>query len=254
MGIVLRTSHVRKKGGVAIKPVIGITASRNKKGAAIVNATYIQAILKAGGNPIILPSNLSKNIGNLVRVVDGIVLTGGGDIDPTLFGEEPHIHLGKVDPMRDVAEIALAKEVLRTRKPLLGICRGLQIINVAVGGNMYQDIYHQREKTTIQHSQQAPTCHPSHFVKLKKGSLLQKLVNEERIKVNSFHHQAVKDVPQPLQICGIATDGVIEAIESTIHPFVLGVQWHPEALVQKEDKISIKIFEAFIHKSQESRG
>nr|WP_075529252.1 gamma-glutamyl-gamma-aminobutyrate hydrolase family protein [Sporosarcina ureilytica] len=237
-----------------MKPVIGITASRNKKGAAIVNETYIQAILKAGGNPIILPSNLVGNIGDLIRIVDGVVLIGGGDIDPTLFSEEPHIHLGEVDPMRDVAEIALAKAVLRTRKPLLGICRGLQILNVAMGGNMYQDIYSQRENTTIQHSQQAPTCHPTHFVKLKQGSLLQKIATEETIKVNSFHHQAVRDVPQPLQVCGIASDGIIEAIESTIHPFVLGVQWHPEALVQKEDKISMKIFEAFIHKSKESRG
>src|SRR5690606_26069404 len=102
---------------------------------------------------------------------------------------------------------------------------------------------------TIQHSQKAPTYHPSHFVKIKNDSLLRKITNKEVIKVNSFHHQAVKDVPQPLQVSGIASDGIIEAIESTIHPFVLGVQWHPEALAQKDDFISIKIFEAFIQKS-----
>lgn len=254
MGIIFWTSNVCEKGGVIILPVIGITADRAKKdGTHMVKNTYVQAVIRAGGMPFIVPSGVEGTIEEVVHRLDGVILTGGGDIDPTLFGAEPHPHLGEVEPERDQFEIALTNAMIQAEKPILGICRGMQVLNIAFGGNMYQDIYAERKNLCIQHGQKAPTYHPSHYVQLEKGSLLQKIAQLDRIKVNSFHHQAVKDVLRPLTVCGIASDGIIEAIESTSHPFLLGVQWHPEALVQKEDDVSIKIFEAFVRKSMESR-
>lgn len=237
-----------------MKPIIGITADVGENNRQVLKDTYVKAVIHAGGLPMILPIGIEEEVQQIAGFIDGLLLTGGGDIDPTLFGEEPHQRLGDVEPARDTVELELFKEVLALNKPILGICRGLQIINIAAGGNMYQDIYTQKEGELLQHSQKAPTFHASHFVQVEKGSLLESLAETTQIKVNSYHHQAVKDVPPPLKVSGVASDGVIEAIESTTHRFVLGVQWHPEALVQKEDVVSRRIFDRFIEKSQESRN
>lgn len=130
--------------------------------------------------------------------------------------------------------------------PIFGICRGMQILNVASGGNLYQDIYKQRKQISIQHSQKAPTEHASHLVHIEEGSLLRKIMGTEKMLVNSFHHQAVKVVSEQFIISARATDGIIEAIESVAEPFVIGVQWHPEALV---DQSAVKLFEQFIRES-----
>ena len=187
-------------------------------------------------------------------MLDGILLTGGGDIDPTLFNEEPHAKLGEVTPARDSLEIELAKEMLQVNKPILGICRGLQILNVALGGADYSRYSFTKHKPILQHSQKAPRSHPSHFVQIEKDTILESITETPKIKVNSFHHQAVKDVPKPLIISGTASDGIIEAVESTAHHFVLGVQWHPEALAENGEAVSLRLFNKFIEKCKEGRS
>lgn len=237
-----------------MKPVIGITTDIETEGKQVLDHNNVQAIIRSGGLPVILPTGIDNDVKQLSTMLDGLLLTGGGDINPMIFGEEPHKHLEEVSPSRDSIEIAIFREMLKLNKPILGICRGLQIINIALGGNMYQDIYSQRDVPLLQHSQKAHRYHQSHFVQVKKGSLLESISNTEQIKVNSYHHQAVKDVPLPLIISGVASDGTIEAIESTEHPFVLGVQWHPEGLAENKDAVSLDIFERFIEKCRESRA
>ena len=237
-----------------MKPIIGITTDVEKNDKHVLKNTYVKAVIRAGGLPIILPVGAEEDVKQFAGLIDGLLLTGGGDIDPTIFGEEPHARLGDVEPARDAVELDLFKEVLALNKPILGVCRGLQVINIALGGNMYQDLNAQKEGDLLQHIQKAPNFHGSHYVQVEPDSLLASITKENQIKVNSFHHQAVKDVPKPLRISGVASDGVIEAIESTAHNFVLGVQWHPEALAQKEDAVSLQIFDTFIQKCAESRA
>ena len=233
--------------------MIGITTDIENESKHVLNNNNVQAVLRAGGLPVVLPIGIEQDVKQLSTMLDGLLLTGGGDIDPMLFGEEPHKHLGDISPSRDSAEIALVQEMLKNNKPILGVCRGLQIINIALGGNMYQDIYSQRDVPLLQHAQKAHRYHQSHFVQVKEGSLLESITKSEQIKVNSYHHQAVKDVPLPFIISGVASDGTIEAIESTEHSFVLGVQWHPEALADNKETVSLRIFEKFLKKSHEGR-
>lgn len=237
-----------------MKPIIGITTSLEGNDKHMLKNGYIDAVIRAGGVPVLFPIGIECDGKQLAETFDGLLLTGGGDPDPTLFGEEPYLDLGEVEPARDATELHLFKEFLTLNKPILGICRGLQLINIACGGNMYQDIYGQKTGVLLQHKQKSAPSHASHFVEVKKGSLLESIVKAPKVKVNSFHHQAVKDVLKPLQVSGIASDGVIEAIESTTHTFVLGLQWHPEALAQKGESFSVRVFHAFIEKCKEGRN
>ena len=237
-----------------MKPVIGITADMDSERKYKLNTNYVTAVIRAGGLPFILPNGIEQDLKQAAEMLDGLLLTGGGDIDPTLFNEEPHAKLGEVTPARDKLEIQLAKEMLRVNKPILGICRGLQILNVALGGAVIQDIQSQSSNQTLQHSQKAPRSYQSHFVQVEKDTILESITETPKIKVNSFHHQAVKNVPKPLIISGTASDGIIEAVESTAHHFVLGVQWHPEALAENGDVASLRLFNKFIEKCKEGRS
>jgi len=245
------TSRVLKKGGLLVKPLIGITANVELDAKHNLANDYIQAVIKAGGIPVILPIGIDADVSELADRLDGLVLSGGGDIDPTLFGEEPHPHLGGISPGRDSLEIALIQEMLDRDKAILAICRGIQILNIAVGGDMYQDIYHQIDTPLIQHSQHAARYHLSHYVKAKPGSLLVKIAGQSEFKVNSFHHQAVRNVTHPLTIAAQASDGVIEAIESVTHSFVVGVQCHPEPISLNGDHISMRLFKSFVEASKQ---
>ena len=229
-----------------MKPVIGITTDVEKDQRNVLKNAYVQAVIRAGGLPVIVPVGIEEDASQLVAMLDGLLLSGGHDINPMLFNEEPHAYLEEVSPSRDSNELELARQMLKTGKPILGICRGLQILNVAVGGTLYQDLHKQNEGTIIQHLQKAPDAHPSHYVQVEKGSLLESVVGNERIQVNSYHHQSLKDVPPVFKITGVASDGIVEAIESTDEQFVLGVQWHPELLATKGDAVSLRIFERFL--------
>jgi len=189
---------------------------------------------------------LEQDVEQLIEMFDGLLLSGGNDINPMLFNEEPHEYLGVVSPSRDSSELELARRMLKTGKPILGICRGIQVLNVAVGGTLYQDLYKQNDSPILQHIQKAPNTHCSHYVQLDKGSLLESIAGSERIQVNSYHHQSLKEVPSVFKVTAVASDGIVEAIESTDEQFVLGVQWHPEALSVAGDAVSLRIFERFI--------
>lgn len=230
-----------------MKPIIGVTSSFKDERTMHVSYDNIDSITAAGGIPFVLPNLVEEaQITQIAEHLDGLLLTGGGDIDPTLFGEEPHKNLGVINPERDIFEVSLIKKMMTARKPVLGICRGCQILNIAAGGDMYQDIYTQISNELFQHSQRAPRWYASHYVNVEEGSLLANVVGQTRFKINSFHHQTVREMAPGFVVIGRANDGVIEAFESKQHPFVMGVQWHPECMTLKGDEPSIKLFNAFV--------
>ena len=231
-----------------MKPLIGLTASMEiDQSVYTVTNRNVKAILKAGGMPVVLPYFLEEeDVAQIAEQIDGLYATGGYDIDPTLFGEEPHPDLGTIIPARDQSEIKLMKKLMELKKPILGVCRGSQTLNIAAGGDMYQDIYAQADQALLQHRQKAPMEHMSHYVYVEKDSLLFRITGEEKFKINSYHHQANRDVSNDFRVSGKASDGIVEAVESKELPFVLGLQWHPEATIAVNDQPSLKRYEAFI--------
>lgn len=227
-----------------MKPVIGLTCSIDDQ-KHFLNNDYAEAIVRAGGIPLVIPVGTETDVVQIAGLVDGLMMTGGNDPNPLLFGQEPHPKLGEVNPERDALELELARHFLYLNKPMLGICRGMQVMNIAVGGTLYQDLS-QHKRELIQHNQDAPRTHPSHYVHVEEGSLLHRIAGTDRITVNSYHHQAVWDVAPSFTASGIASDGIIEAIESRRHRFVIGVQWHPEGLALKGDPFSLRLFEQFV--------
>lgn len=206
----------------------------------------MSAIEQAGGLPVVLPYLTSDQlIDEAVKRLDGIYLSGGGDIDPIYFDEEPHPKLGVFQPERDSFEIKITKKMLEKDKPILGVCKGAQMLNLATGGDMFQDIYSQIDGELLQHSQKAANYVATHDVELVEGSLIHQLVGEKVIRVNSFHHQANRNPGKGLIVSGRARDGVVEAVESKEHRFALGVQWHPESFRLNHEP-SKRIFLGFI--------
>lgn len=230
-------------------PIIGITARYDYNTARVwLSKYYLDAITDAGGVPLVLPVTAPlNNINRLLNLCDGLLLPGGGDIDPLLFGEQPHPLNGEISPEADAAELYAAKMALEKDLPILGICRGAQVINVAAGGTVCQDIG-QEIKNPIKHKQEAPKWYPTHTVTPVKGTLMAKLCNSTSIKVNSFHHQMIGKPGKDIRVSAYAPDGVIEAIEHKNKKFVLGVQYHPE-IMYKTDCYARKIFEEFIKSS-----
>ncbi|MFD1039805.1 gamma-glutamyl-gamma-aminobutyrate hydrolase family protein [Virgibacillus byunsanensis] len=231
-----------------MKPIIGVTSSmETDQDYYMIGSENVNAISWAGGIPVMLPHLLEdRDVEHIASTIDGLYLTGGYDIDPTLFDEEPHPNLGTIIPSRDQFELALTQKMLDLGKPILGVCRGCQILNIARGGDMYQDIYAQIDRDLLQHKQKAPKGHGSHFVHVLKNSLLHRLTGLDKLKVNSRHHQANRNVATLFQTSGESNDWIIEAIESNQHPFVLGLQWHPENMLVSNDEASRKIFRGFI--------
>ncbi|MBA4603455.1 gamma-glutamyl-gamma-aminobutyrate hydrolase family protein [Thermoactinomyces mirandus] len=229
-----------------MKPLIGLTMSLEEEKKQCLGRSYTDSVLQAGGIPLLIPYIVDDQaLQQLSRKLDGLILTGGGDIDPTLFDEEPHQNLGEIIPDRDDMEIALIEQFMVQNKPIFGICRGCQILNIALGGDMYQDICSQKQ-TMLQHTQRAPRHHPSHTITIVENTLLHSIYAKGQAKVNSFHHQAVRNVKPSFQISAVAKDGIIEAFESSRHDFVLGVQWHPEEMVPNDTE-AVKLFQAFVN-------
>ncbi|MDV6376960.1 gamma-glutamyl-gamma-aminobutyrate hydrolase family protein [Sporosarcina sp. GW1-11] len=228
-----------------MKPLIGVTSDMDKNGDMLVQSRYIRAIRRAGGVPVILPVGM-YGIEDICGRLDGLLLIGGEDVDPILYGEEPHEKLGKVVPERDEMELALVNSMIDQDKPVLAICRGHQLLNVAFGGTLYQDIHAQMSGDLFQHLQLKDLKFATHTVDIVPDSKLAQIAGTSEIRVNSLHHQAVKDVKSPLVVTAVAKDGMIEALESTAHRFVVGLQWHPEAMADRQDTMAIKLFEEFI--------
>jgi putative glutamine amidotransferase len=221
-------------------PVIGVTMSTTADGPpgttpprAWLNHTYLRAVQEAGGIPLLLTAQLDRRaLDTLWSRLDGILLTGGGDVDPMRFGEAPHPTVAEVSDARDRLEIEVVERAIDQRRPLLAICRGIQILNVALGGSLYQDIASDTG-STIAHSQTEPRRQPTHAVKvMREGTRLGETLGAPEIEVNSLHHQAIKRLGRGLREVAWAPDGIIEGVEaSDPAPLVLGVQWHPEELV-----------------------
>lgn len=228
------------------KPVIGITARVEKDQTYTLDPVYGKAILQSGGLPLIVPIVDEEDIPLLCERLDGLIVTGGGDINPLLYGEEPHPSLGAVYPGSDNYEKELIEEFLNLDKPFMGMCRGLQMLNVTLGGTNYQDLEAEYEGKLYQHLQLAMRTHRTHSVELEEDSLLYEIMGEKKFNVNSFHHQGVNKVSDKLKVVARAADGMVEALESKDYQFVIGIQWHPEEFALQNDQASINIFDRFV--------
>ncbi|MGD1995808.1 MAG: gamma-glutamyl-gamma-aminobutyrate hydrolase family protein [Anaerolineae bacterium] len=234
-------------------PLIGITArSESPSGSPekplyAVAQTYVQAVRRVGGLSLILsPVVDEEEAGLLLSRLDGLILSGGGDVAPARYGEEEDPAVQGVDPQRDRSELALTRRALGTGLPVLAICRGVQVLNVVLGGTLYQDI-----STQLPHSlphlpaDGEPRGAAAHPVRLAADSRLRAILGTEEVRVNSSHHQAAKDVGEGLVVTARAPDGVIEGLEYPPHPFCIGVQWHPESASGCQTEMS-ELFAAFV--------
>ncbi len=230
------------------KPLIGLTPSHDSETDDItMRPTYLNAVKEAGGIPVVLPLEIEKeDLQRLVDLLDGFLFTGGPDVHPSRFGEETHIHCGNVSTKRDCLELMLLPMVMEQKKPILAICRGIQLINIGLGGTIYQDIPSQLPKDfPIAHKQPFYYTTPSHTVAITPETKMADICQQPSIQVNSMHHQAVKELAPHCIVSGVGPDGLIEAIEMPNYPFLIGVQWHPEYL-WKHDFAAANLFSQFI--------
>ena len=234
--------------------LIGISGSIIKETAApfsgynraYVNEDYVHAVIAAGGTPIIIPvTDDEAVIENIVSRLDGLILSGGHDVNPKLYNENPLRKLGEIFPSRDDFDFKLIKHALQREIPILGVCRGFQILNVYHGGSLYQDLDYMSHTLKMAHSQASGPTVCTHELNVNADSLFHGIVQRERIEVNSFHHQAIKDLGENLTAVAHADDGVIEAFELKSYPWLLGVQFHPEMLHRELDMMQ-NIFNEFV--------
>ena len=240
------------------KMMIGVTAWREepKEGAPyfLTKEKDVEAVIGAGALPVLLPAGIPlEDIPELARSLDGFVFTGGGDLDPTLFGEESHEKVDGVNPQRDAFELALMREVLAKELPLLAICRGMQTLNVVCGGNLFLDIASQLPQA-VKHDWWGNFERDKlvHTVMIEPQSKLCEFLMVTEAQTNSLHHQAVKEPGEGLRAVAWAEDGVIEAIEHTEKRFAIGVQWHPEWLQGQEPMRAL--YRAFVKACQEDHA
>lgn len=233
------------------KPVIGITANLLKiedkpfhgTERVTVNHGYVNSIIKAGGIPLLLPVIEDKEaIAKLFGFCDGLLLTGGQDVTPSCYNEEPHPLLGETCERRDQFEMQLIHMAHEAKKPILGICRGLQLINTAFKGTLYQDL---SLAMAASHSQEEPSSAATHSIKLMPGSLLQQVFGQENLMTNSFHHQGIKQLSPCFEVAALSDDGVVEGIQYKGPEWILGVQWHPEVMLEEHPEM-LKLFRAFV--------
>jgi putative glutamine amidotransferase len=227
-----------------LTPVIGITATLREDLDLVAerplgrfvraDLDYIEGVAEAGGIPVVLPPvGEARTAEVVIGGLDGLLLSGGSDLHPGYYGEEPIPELGATIPERDAFEMALLEHALRRQIPILGICRGMQILNVALGGTLYQDLPSQMDHMVLLgHRQETPKWQPTHEVEVDGGSKVAQILGTDELKVNSYHHQAIKDLASGLIAVAYAPDGVIEAVESgdLAKRWMIGVQWHAEAM------------------------
>jgi putative glutamine amidotransferase len=231
------------------KPIIGITGAYMKRNEHMeglyVHHDYHKTVAANGGIPVILPFINPEITLETLPLCDGIILSGGEDVDPQFYGQDPHINLGPTLPDRDLVEIEIVKYAIRNNIPILAICRGVQILNVALGGTLIQDIpSHMKEP--IQHSQTVERRRDTHWVKISEDSKLFQILGSDQIRVNSLHHQAIDMVAMDLRVVASSSDGIIEAVEYIgSSTFTVGVQWHPESMASTNNSMN-NLFIQFI--------
>lgn len=249
-------------GSVANKrPLIGVSSFRRKPGLPTASHTigvpesYVKAIVAAGGIPLIIPVGLSEpDMQSLFEHVDGLLLPGGGDVAPSQYTDErPHGSLRGLDDLRDHLELFLARAAVSQPKPLLAICRGHQVFNVALGGTLWQDVESQMPAAgKHEHPQGFPRNLVQHQVKVEPDTKLASLLGTERAAINSLHHQGIRDLAPDLLASAFTPDGLIEGVEVSGHPFAVGVQWHPEDLIY-DDASMLALFQGLIEESAKLR-
>ena len=222
-------------------PIIGVTATLKQDvetrgtrplGTYVrADLDYVAGVAQAGGVPVVLPP-FAEAAGEMVRGIDGLLLSGGSDLDPKFYGEDALPELDVTLPERDEFEMALLGHALKRGIPVFGICRGLQVLNVAFGGTLYQDLPSQVNPALIAHRQKSPKWEWTHEVELDEGSAVRGIMSVPATRVNSYHHQAVKDLAEPFTVVGRSVDGIVEAIEyqDLSECWIVAVQWHAEAM------------------------
>jgi putative glutamine amidotransferase len=228
------------------RPVIGVIPLWDEeKDSVWMLPGYMQGIEEAGAVPVILHLTVSENVlKKTVGICDGFLFTGGHDVNPKLYGQEKTVHCGEICDERDRMEAYIFQEaVLKQNKPTLGICRGIQLFNILLGGSLYQDIPTEFSNS-INHVKGPPYDVPAHSVRILPKSPLYELIGKERIEVNSYHHQGINRIAQGLEIMALADDGLVEAVYMPDRPYVWAVQWHPEFSLN--DETSKKLFSSFV--------
>ncbi len=231
------------------KPMIGLTTSRlphpSSRPVFGTNIPYTKSVVDAGGLPVLIPLNYSDDdLDLLLDRLDGILFTGGYDIDPRRYGNQPHQKVERMDADRDRVEIHLVQVLIRLGKPFFGICRGCQVINIALGGSLYEDLPEQFPGDIQHDNHDHPRNYLAHTVYVKSYTYLSQILAVTSTEVNSLHHQGVNRLAQELKISAIAPDGLIEAFELPNYPFGIAVQWHPEEL--QEHASMFRLFQAFV--------
>ncbi len=232
------------------KPIIGIVPLYDdEKESLWMLPGYMDAVVEAGGIPIMLPLSADKTtIQQLLDTVDGILMTGGHDVSPDIYGEERLDDSVVCNLARDSMEKELLEQALKKDIPILGICRGIQFMNAFLGGTLYQDLGKQHPSET-EHHQKPPYDVPIHEVRIKQDSGIYRLLHKDTIRVNIYHHQAIKDVAECLKVMAVSEDGLVEAVELPQKRFVWAVQWHPE-FSHRVDENSKQIFGEFVKHCQ----
>ena len=236
------------------KPIIGLTCHSHPAApprSAIVQL-YADAVLHAGGAVVAIPVGMDADaLDSAYAVLDGILLPGGDDVAPEYYGHKRHPELGAVDRSRDELEISMARWALRDGKPVLGICRGIQVLAVSAGGTLYQDIPSELTSALLHDVRGHGRDHLSHTVTIESGSKLHAALRARSALVNSFHHQSVRDVPKEFVVTARADDGVIEGMECLDHPFAVGVQCHPEGMWQTTAPEFSVLFRSLVEAARE---
>ena len=231
------------------RPIIGITGNYNTGKCTLLEG-YYRSVLEAGGTPLIIPPfDDTDAMVSLLDRVDALILSGGGDINPLYLGEEPSRELGGINPARDWHELMLVRLAANRQIPILGICRGMQVMMASLGGQLYQDIY-KEASATLKHSQDTDRHVCTHTVRLAQGSRLAQIFETITLPVNSFHHQAVKEAAPGFAVSALSPDGIIEAVESTQHKSMIGVQWHPECMILGGDRSMMPLFEWIVSEAR----
>jgi len=224
-----------------MKPIIGINCDYEEEGKQPYSFTYrdyCEAIIAAGGIPFLLPIIKDKNdVEFSLKKIDGLLLTGGNDVPPQRYGEERHERTVCVHPDKDISDFTLVETSIQTKKPILAICYGTQLVNVALGGSLIQDIPSE-VKTPIIHKD-SKNEHYTHTITIEKNSLLYQIIGTDCIKANSTHHQAIKRLGNGLKDTAHTEDGIIEAVEWKGYPFLVGVQWHPERMTDSPHHLAL---------------
>lgn len=235
------------------RKIVGITCntvarSERSQRRQTLNVAYLRAVEQAGAIPLILPNTRdSETAARYMDLIDGLLLSGGADLSPALYGQAPHPTVKGVEPDRDATEFVLTKAAIAADMPILAICRGIQTLNVALGGTLYQDLPTD-QPSKINHSQTTagiPRNQATHLIDIKAGTRLREIIGSDQMETNSMHHQSIKEAASGLRISAYAADGVVEAAEIPTAKFIIAVQFHPEETAPT-DSLSCKIFQSFV--------